>query len=156
MYYIFLLDTQQLNLIIYRYFVAPSSSSSLTATPRKRRTHPSADVADAIIKSSAVPMSAAEAHESISLLTSLCPFFIKKINVGGEEWLEMPASASASSASSTQQSQPATPSRSGKATADSGKSKEELKLLSPRRVKPEAGGLREVRERIKRELEATD
>ena len=101
-------------------------------------------------------MSAAEAQESISLLTSLCPFFIKKINVGGEEWLEMPASASASSASSTQQSQPATPSRSGKATVDSGKSKEELKLLSPRRVKPEAGGLREVRERIKRELEATD
>lgn len=134
---------------VWMYFVAPSSSSSLTATPRKRRTHPSSDVANAIIKSSSVPISAAEAQESISLLTSLCPFFLKKIDIGGEEWLEMPASLSG-----TQQTALASSSRNGKGKEASNNS--DLKSLSPRRVKPEAGGLREVRERIKRELDATE
>lgn len=125
----------------------PVSSTSITATPRKRRTLPTSEVVHAIIKSSPVPISSAEAFESINLLTSLCPFFLRKIDVGGEDWLEMPASAGA-----TQPTTPSSPSRrNGGYTSD-----EELRTLSPRRVKKESGGLREVRERIKRELELSE
>lgn len=125
----------------------PVSSTSITATPRKRRTLPTSEVVHAIIKSSPVPISSAEAFESINLLTSLCPFFLRKIDVGGEDWLEMPASAGA-----TQPTTPSNPSRrKGGYTSD-----EELRTLSPRRVKKESGGLREVRERIKRELELSE
>lgn len=125
----------------------PVSSTSITATPRKRRTLPTSEVVHAIIKSSPVPISSAEAYESINLLTSLCPFFLRKIDVGGEDWLEMPASAGA-----TQPTTPSSPSRrKGGYTSD-----EELRTLSPRRVKKESGGLREVRERIKRELELSE
>ena len=131
-----------------RYFASPTSSASLTATPRKRRTQPSDEVAQSIVQSSSVPISVAEAHESIDLLTSVCPFFLKKINVGGEEWLEMPASAG-----SAQQSAPASP---GRRVGGANNSDEEVKTLSPKRLKRDAGGLREVRERIKRELESTD
>ncbi len=95
----------------------------------------------AIIKSSPVPISAAEVQESIQMLHSLCPFFLKSVDIGGEEWLEMPATAMASSLLSS----------SRKGSLD-----DELKLLSPRKVKKEASGLREVRERIKRELEADE
>ena len=54
---------------------------------------PAPEVASAIIKSSPVPLSLAEAHESLAMLTKLCPFFIRNIDVSGEEWLEMPASS---------------------------------------------------------------
>ncbi|THH11532.1 hypothetical protein EW145_g579 [Phellinidium pouzarii] len=131
---------------IWMFFVSPSNPLSVGASPRKRRTIPTDEVVQAIIKSSPVPISSAEALESIQLLTSLCPFFLKNINVGGEEWLEMPASTSAA-----QPSAPPSPRR--KLGANSG---DELKTLSPRRVKREEGGLREVRERIKRELDASD
>lgn len=96
------------------------------------------------MKSSPVPISVAEAYESIHLLTSLCPFFLKSLEVGSEEWLEMPPSSVAI---------PSTPSspRKGNGLYDSA---HELKTLSPKRVKREGGGLREVRERIKKELEA--
>ena len=70
------------------------------------------------------------------------------MNVGGEEWLEMPASTSPSGAST-----PASPGRRIGGRVDSD---EELKSLSPKRVKRDVGGLRQVRERIKRELEASD
>ncbi|KAL5488330.1 hypothetical protein ACEPAI_6438 [Sanghuangporus weigelae] len=136
---------------IWMFFSSPTNSASLTATPRKRRSQPSEEVAQAVIKSSPVPISIAEAHESIDLLVSLCPFFLKKVNVGGEEWLEMPASAAGSGTL-----QPSTPVSPGRRIGGANNSDEEIKSLSPKRVKRDVGGLRQARERIKRELEASD
>ncbi len=92
-------------------------------------------------------MSAAEAQESLAILTSLCPFFLKPLHVDGQEWLEMPASAHPS----YERPVPTSPgtSRGKEASA-------EVLARSPRRVKKEAGGLREVRERIRREIELQD
>ncbi len=145
---------------------------------------PSKEVAAAVIKSSPVPMSSAEAQESLDLLVDLCPFFLKKMDVGSEEWLEMPApSASSSTSGSTSTAEssvdgspwktPGSPSKtpsSPRKTPGSplktpvspgrirGKddSAEELLNRSPRRVRREGGGLREVRERIRREMESQD
>lgn len=44
-----------------------------------------------VVKSSPVPISNAEAEESIGILTELCPFFLQRLVIGREEWLEMPA-----------------------------------------------------------------
>jgi hypothetical protein len=135
---------------------------------RKRRMLPTPDVAQAVIKSSAVPISQAEAQESIELLASLCPFFVRQVTVGGEEWLEMPAPAlpsedgSSSSASHSVDATPTKPKSRAKAAPPSsspGRSRgkedsaQELLTRSPRRIRKEGGGLREVRERIRRELE---
>ena len=134
--------------IALRYFSSPSSSSSLTATPRKRRTQPAGEVIQAIIKSSPVPISSAEAQESITMLTTMCPFFLKTLDVGGEEWLEMPATAGGS--------QPTAPASPGRRLGGAADSDEEIRQLSPKRMKKEVGGLRQVRERVKRELEASE
>ncbi|KAG6880311.1 hypothetical protein C0992_000088, partial [Termitomyces sp. T32_za158] len=48
--------------------------SSTTPTSRKRRALPTADVVNAVVKSSPVPVSMAEANESLSMLAKLCPF----------------------------------------------------------------------------------
>ncbi|TDL29229.1 hypothetical protein BD410DRAFT_817428 [Rickenella mellea] len=126
---------------IWMLFSTPTTMTSASPSARKKRTLPSTEVAQAIIKSSPVPISSAEAHESINLLSSLCPFFLKSVEVAGEEWLEMPSSSTAAAV-------PPTPSkRRGVDDCDN------LKALSPKRVKKEGGGLREVRERIKKELE---
>ena len=86
------------------------------------------------------------------MLTKLCPFFVKELNIAGEEWLEMPASHAALNTEATPtKKKPAPPSSPGKQT-----SVEELVTRSPRRVKREAGGLREVREIIRKELELQD
>lgn len=143
-----LLGTIVLNCAVSRFFSSPSNTSILTATPRKRRSLPTDEVVQAILKSSPVPISSAEAQESIAMLAKMCPFFLKAIDVGGEEWLEMPATAGGS-----QQSAPASPGRRIGGAADSD---EEIKQLSPKRLKKEVGGLRQVRERIKRELDATE
>jgi len=102
------------------------------------------EVAAAIVKSSPVPISDAEALESLKLLTELCPFFLKDVEIQGEDWLEMPWNSTANGASEH--------------IFNPGKddSAEEIVFRSPRRVKREVGGLREVRERIRRELEASD
>lgn len=93
-------------------------------------------------------MSSAEAQESLSILTSLCPSFLKLLDIDGQEWLEMPASAHASS----ERLVPTSPGSSrGK-----GDSSEDVLTHSPRRVKKEGGGLRDVRERIRREIELQD
>lgn len=118
------------------------------------------EVVTAIIKSSPVPISNAEAQESISILLQLCPFFLKKLDFSGDEWLEMPASAPQAppattiDASPTKQKStiPASPGRLN----PKDDSAHELVTRSPRRVKREAGGLREVREIIRRELELQD
>ena len=132
---------------------------------------PAPEVGSAIIKSSPVPLSLAEAHESLAMLTKLCPFFIRNIDVSGEEWLEMP-SASGETDTEADVTPLASPSKSkaGGAvaileppsspsklkTSAKDESAEEVHTRSPRRVKVQYGGLREVRERIRRELEAAD
>jgi len=93
-------------------------------------------------------MSNAEAQESLTILTSLCPSFLKPLNIDGQEWLEMPASAHASG----ERLVPTSPG-SSRGKDDS---LEDVLTRSPRRVKKEGGGLREVRERIRREIELQD
>lgn len=93
-------------------------------------------------------MSSAEAQESLDILTSLCPFFLKPLDINGQVWLEMPASAHLS----TEKLVPTSPgSNRGKDDNLEG-----VLTRSPRRVKKEGGGLREVRERIRREIEMQD
>lgn len=129
-----------------RLFTHPVTSTS-SSPSRKRRVLPTSEVAQAIMKSSPVPISAAEAQESIELLTSLCPFFLKSLTIGSEEWLEMPAALTHGGGAL------ASPTKSKDAAVEA---QDEAHTLSPRRVKREAGGLREVRERIKRELDAAN
>jgi hypothetical protein len=153
----------------------------MTPTMRKRRMLPASEVAAAVIKSSPVPISQAEAQESLSLLTSLCPFFVRPVVVGKEEWFEMPAPTPAQVERDDREDDnddvEATPTKpragkgKGKAPmpASPGKkvptspgkraleeSAEELLMRSPRRIRKEGGGLREVRERIRKELELHD
>jgi hypothetical protein len=61
---------------------------------RKRRALPAFEVAAAVLKSSLVPMCTAEAQESLAILTRICPFFLKPLDIDRQEWLEMPASIS--------------------------------------------------------------
>ena len=128
----------------HRLFATPTSTSTAGQSVRKRRTLPSNEVVEAIIKSSPVPISSAEAEESITLLSQMCPFFIRKIDVGGEDWVEMPASAAPTNTN--------TDSVTGGLKGNS--DLKDLKSLSPKRVKKEEGGLRQVRECIRKELEA--
>jgi len=107
-----------------------------------------------------VPLSTSEAHDSIAMLIKLCPFFLKKLDLSGSEWLEMPAPIPTSVTSSIDASptkarplnEPASPGRRRGKTD----SAQELVTRSPRRVKKEGGGLREVREIIRRELEMNE
>ncbi|KIO12826.1 hypothetical protein M404DRAFT_696887 [Pisolithus tinctorius Marx 270] len=163
---------------VWMLFSATAVSTSAPTT-RKRKALPTSQVAAAIIKSSPVPMSALEAAESLKLLTTLCPFFLRQFEIGNEEWLEMPPSGSNSEISdSSEASGPPTKSFDGKLAAppspgwkllgaasipppspgSKGRmdSAEEVHTRSPRRVRREAGGLREVREIIRRELEFQD
>lgn len=139
-----------------RLFSSPVGSST-TPTARKRRALPTSEVALAIVKSSPVPISSAEARESLSLLTSLCPFFLREIDIAGEEWLEMPAPTSTPApgiANVDGSPTKAVPTSPGSPVKN--KSAEEVHTRSPRRVKKEVGGLRDVREIIRKELELQD
>lgn len=130
-------------------FSAPTGAAS-TPTTRKRRAIPTADVVNAVVKSSPVPISSAEAHESLSMLTGLCPFFLKSMVIAGEDWLEMPASTIEETDVKVSAPPSPGPLRGKKYSAD------ELVTRSPRRVKREGGGLRRVREMIRKELELQD
>ncbi|KAI0720263.1 hypothetical protein C8T65DRAFT_736012 [Cerioporus squamosus] len=136
---------------VWMYFSNPAGSASATTGTRKRRAMPVSEIAAAVVKSSPVPLSIAEAHESLEML----------------EWLEMPASTETDGEASV----PASPSKRGarepgsipsspsKVPSSPSKLKlkaEDLLTRSPRRVAREGGGLREVRERIRRELESVD
>ncbi|KAF8803671.1 hypothetical protein BYT27DRAFT_7194998 [Phlegmacium glaucopus] len=143
---------------IWMLFSNPTTGTSSTPG-RKRRALPIADIIAAIVKSSPVPISAAEANESMSMLIKLCPFFVKKLHISGKEWIEMPASNAPSTAIATE----GTPTKNKPNVLFSpgrlkGKdeSAQELVTRSPRRVKREGGGLREVREIIRRELDLQD
>jgi hypothetical protein len=93
-------------------------------------------------------MSTAEAQESLTILTTLCPFFLKPLDIAGQEWLEMPTSAHPPN----ERLVPTSPgSNRGKNDGPEG-----ALTRSPRRVRKEGGGLREVRERIRREIEMQD
>lgn len=139
-----------------RLFSTPTPGSSTTPTARKRRALPTSEVATAIIKSSPVPISSAEANESLSILAKLCPFFIKELTIAGKAWVEMPSSNTAVQVDASQnKKKPVAPS-SPSAIKGKHESSEELVTRSPRKVKREAGGLREVREIIRRELELQD
>jgi hypothetical protein len=138
-----------------RLFSTPASGSSLATPSRKRRALPASEVANAIIKSSPVPISVAEANDSITMLTKLCPFFLRKLQIVGEDWLEMPATNQTADPDLQSPTKKLTvPSSPG--TAKSTNSAEELVRRSPRSVKRETGGLREVREIIRREIESQD
>jgi hypothetical protein len=143
----------------YRLFSNPTTGTSLTPS-RKRRALPISDVIAAIVKSSPVPISTAEANESVSMLIKLCPFFVKKLHISGKEWVEMPSSnTAASTAASTEgtptKSKPNVPCSPGRLKGKE-ESTQELVTRSPRRVKREGGGLREVREIIRKELDLQD
>lgn len=136
-----------------RLFAAPAAGTGQTPSPRKRRTMRTSEVIQAIIKSSPVPISGAEALESINLLASLCPNFIKTMEIGGEEWLEL--------RNATTSVTPTTPSKSVRQSPSRVRLLEEgdkdgAKSLSPKAVRDTNCILREVRERIKRELEADE
>ena len=99
------------------------------------------------------------------MLCELCPFFLKRKIIDGEGWLEMPAttgaaltspgaalSASPGGGSTGPRYMDGLPSvmgTPGKVRA----SEEEFLTRSPRRIKKEEGGLRQVRDIIRRELE---
>ncbi|KAH9482831.1 hypothetical protein JR316_0004931 [Psilocybe cubensis] len=144
---------------IWMLFSNPSSGGSSTPS-RKRRALPTRDVVTSIVKSSPVPLSTSEANESITMLIKLCPFFLKKLDISGDDWLEMPAPVSATAASAGDLGSPskvgqAVPSSPGRLKGKD-ESAQELVNRSPRRIKREIGGLREVREIIRRELELQD
>lgn len=153
-------------------FSSPVGSTA-TPTTRKRKALPASEVIAAIVKSSLVPMSTSEASESLKLLTTLCPFFLRSLDINGDEWFEMPPTVSSSDA--TDSSEPSSPSKasarkkaplpgpgsklfgSGPPASPGSKARldstEQLLTRSPRRVKREGGGIRKVREIIRRELE---
>ncbi|KAG9317600.1 hypothetical protein JVU11DRAFT_1809 [Chiua virens] len=156
------------------FFTSVVASSATTAIPttRKRKVLPASDVVAAVIKSSPVPVSTLEASESLKLLTTLCPFFLRQLDINGEEWFEMPPTAPTSDTTESSalhdvqsptksgmvpplslRSKVPPPSPGSKAFLDSA---EQLLTRSPRRVKREAGGIRQVREIIRRELELHD
>ncbi|KAF8579324.1 hypothetical protein K439DRAFT_1648512 [Ramaria rubella] len=125
-------------------FSSPAQSSSTPlSVARKRRTMQTQEVVRALVSSAAIPISAADAQESLTMLMNLCPFFLRPLVIAGEDWVEMPASNPTSSAT------PPSP----RTKEDSGK---EVLSRSPKTIKTERGGLREVRERIRRELEWND
>jgi len=133
--------------VFCRLFSGPAGSTTATPSSRKRRALQLSEISAAIVKSSPVPISEAEAIESVNMLTKLCPFFIKPLSIDGEEWFEMPSSSVAEK-DEEKQAPPSPGAKKGKMT-----SAEEVLTRSPKRVKREGGGLREVRERIRRELD---
>jgi hypothetical protein len=90
------------------------------------------------------------------MLTKLCPFFLTIKTVARQDWIEMPAAVACQpspgtlpalasiSTSSPKAGPPASPTRSPRVALAG--------PASPGRVR-RVGGLREVRERIRRELE---
>lgn len=113
--------------LLFRLFSAPTSNGNVLS-PRKRRALPTASIVSAIIQSSPVPISGAEARESLAMLTKLAPWFLRDGDDTVEEYMEMPAPV---------------------------KEDETVDVVnrSPRRVRNEGGGLRRVREIIRRELD---
>ncbi|KAF8511208.1 hypothetical protein JB92DRAFT_3083535 [Gautieria morchelliformis] len=135
---------------VWALFSSPSqTSSSPLSVARKRRTMQTQEVVRALVSSATVPISAADAQESINVLVSLCPFYLKPLVIAGEDWLEMPALCFQHSSRRNSSANP----RSPRPKEESGV---EVLHRSPKSVTIERGGLRDVRERIRRELELND
>ncbi|KZT51374.1 hypothetical protein CALCODRAFT_137518 [Calocera cornea HHB12733] len=125
---------------IYMLF---SSTGGDLATPatRRRRAVPMDEAVQILVKSSKVAISEAEAQSSIKMLAELCPFFVRVLVIDRAEWLEAPSSSALA----------APPSPGSVAVAEVSR---RSPGGSPKRVgRNEDGGLRRVRERIRRELE---
>jgi hypothetical protein len=136
-------------ILFARLFSTPTGATATPSSGRKRRALPSSEVVNAIIKSSPVPVSSADATESLEILADLCPFFLNPLKISGEDWLEMQAT----------QQQPDLGSPGGDKVRSPGGPKDaatDIATRSPRRVKKEGGGIREVREIIRREIESRD
>ncbi|CAK9780407.1 hypothetical protein CC85DRAFT_283529 [Cutaneotrichosporon oleaginosum] len=117
---------------VWMMFSAPPPGSG-SGTPRaRRRALPFSEVAETVVQSSKTPISIAEAETSLQMLVDLCPFFVTSKRVGRHDWLELRAEPPSSPGSVL-----SSPGIAGPA--------------SPGRVR-RTGGLREVRERIRREL----
>ncbi|KAF9821391.1 hypothetical protein IEO21_00637 [Rhodonia placenta] len=140
---------------VWMLFSNPGASTSAPTT-RKRRALPMSEVSAAVLKSSPVPISSAEAQESLQLLAKLCPFFLRKLDIAGEEWLEMPAPNTTAEVDGVRTSSPSKIASSPGRIKNKDESAKEVLTRSPRRVKKEGCGLREVRERIRRELEMSE
>lgn len=132
---------------------------------------PISDVLAVVIKSSPVPISNAEASESLKMLMDLCPFFLHKIVISGKDWLEMPSNQSGATiaipgtptkarvaawSSPTKGTTTSTPTSSPKKGSAAATPTQELLTGSPRAIRHPQGGLREVREVIRREIELQD
>lgn len=143
---------------VWMMFSAPSPGThSLPTAPRPRRKAiPLSEIAEMLVKSSKTPVSYAEVKTSLHMLIELCPFFLQSKIVAKIEWLEMPVTALPAPPSPGQgadrvaaieaqlASTMASPPRVRPGMALAGPA-------SPGRVRRHAG-LREVRERIRREL----
>ncbi|OXG17342.1 hypothetical protein C366_03430 [Cryptococcus neoformans Tu401-1] len=148
---------------VWMMFSAPSPGPSTLPTPPRgrRKAIPMLEVAEVIVKSSKTPISTAEAQTSLQMLTELCPFFLTNKTIGRQDWLEMPMTALSvappSPTTSTLASSPsssATPAARQTSSSPSTPGRLKAELIgpaSPGRVRRQ-GGLREVRERIRREL----
>lgn len=81
------------------------------------------------------------------------------MNIGKEEWLEMPAPTSIADSGDgdvATKSPAKSPTKAAPPSPGGKDSVQELLTRSPRRVKRETGGLREVRQIIRRELSLAD
>jgi len=130
---------EQVAATVWALFSSPvQTASTPLSVARKRRSMPMDEVIRAVVSSSSIPVSTVDAHDSLTLLMNLCPFFLKPLVISDEDWVEMPSSNPASI------STPPSP----RSKEESG---HEVLHRSPKTVKMERGGLREVRERIRRE-----
>ncbi|CAK5275710.1 unnamed protein product [Mycena citricolor] len=137
---------------VWMLFTTPATGSGTSPMARKRRALPMAEVIAATIKSSPVPLSSAEAFDSLTMLVRLCPFFLKRFSVGAEQWLEMPPP----SVAPTEPNTPSSRNKESPSRKPVPSDEEVLLTRSPMRVQRESGGLRQVREIIRRELELQD
>ncbi|KAG9316241.1 hypothetical protein JVU11DRAFT_2268 [Chiua virens] len=151
---------------IWMLFSSPVGSTA-TPTTRKRKALPATDVAAAVVKSSPVPISTLEVSESLKLLTTLCPFFLKPLNLNKEEWFEMPLSALTSDATENSAKtfhdleSPTKSSKSNLALSQNLGSRAfgsgaPTIPSSKARLSDAAGGIRKVKEIIRRELQFHD
>ncbi|KAH8830710.1 hypothetical protein DL96DRAFT_1707513 [Flagelloscypha sp. PMI_526] len=123
------------------------------------------EVQSSIIKSSPVPISVADAKESLDMLMKLCPFFLRPLKLAQMTgWRcqlhRLQRFRQESSSSPSKLKSPGDPLRGRPIAPPSPGSRktkedinEQLMTRSPKSVKIEAGGLREVREVIRREIE---
>lgn len=146
---------------VWMMFSGPSSGP-LSLSPgggfspvRRRKAIPLSEALERLVKSAKSPLSAAEAETSVRMLADLCPFFLAVKLVGKQEWIEMPSVQ-----------MPSSPGSLGVAAAETAATMAANVLSSPTRSprtpralsgpaspgRVQVGGLRAVRERIRREL----